>query len=298
MKTRIFLLGTLVLLVGALVGGGVLARPQEGFKVSKDNPVEKDYPGMGAGAPTNEALTNRPNPDCNRPVTYCDDIPVEIVPPPGLEDDRDIFFTIVELSWDGSAGNDLDLAFWDNGQSTGSVQKLGSSESAKNPEVVRIANANLGEYHVVVTNVSGANTGYKIKARISTDPFKNPNESLAPEPPKPSDPEPEEKEEPEFVQPEDNSGVSTPPPPADPTLDPLAGGPVGDDDFDFGFSDLDDRITINADDLGPQAGAPMAPTNSEPVSPGVLLASLIGAPALLVGSGAAFAWKRKQALPF
>lgn len=295
---RKFLQPALVALVAfsmVVAGAGLAsARPQEGFTVSKNNPVEKDYPAMGAGAPTNEALTNRPI-DCNTAArVYCDQIPVEIIPPEGLNDDRDIFFTIIELSWEGSS-NDLDLAFWDNGQSTGSNEKLGSSESTKNPEVVRVANADLGEYHIVVTNVSGANTGYKIKARITTDPFSNPNESLAPEPPKPAEDKEDPKEQ-EFTPPEDKSDAP-PPPPADPTLEPVqSGGP--DSDFDFGFSDLDDRITINADELGGglAAGAP-APTKKDPVSPAVLVASLLGAPALLIGSGAAFAWRRRQTLP-
>ena len=296
MKKRILYLGTLaVLITGLVLGGVVSARPQEGFKLSKDAPVEKSYPAMGPGAPSGEALTNRPV-DCNTAArVYCDDIPIEIIPPPGLEDDRDIFFTIIELSWDGSANNDLDLAFWDNGQSTGSAEKLGSSESAKNPEIVRVANARLGEYHIVVTNTSGANPGYKIKARISTDPFSNPNESLAPEPPKQKEEAEEKEPEPEFIAPEDNSGAPTVTP-DEPTLDSVPNG-GGDSDFDFGFSDLNDRITVNADDLGGGlAGGAPTNTKKEPVSPAVLLASLIGAPALIAGSGAAFVWKRRQTL--
>jgi hypothetical protein len=297
MKKRISYLGTLaVLITGLVLGGVVSARPQEGFAVSKEEPVEKSYPAMGPGAPSGSALSNRPKPDCDRPAAvYCDDIPIEVIPPPGLEDDRDIFFTIIELSWDGSSGNNLDVAFWDNGQSTGSVQKLGSSASAKNPETMRIANASLGQYHIVVTNTSGANTGYKIKARITTDPFSNPNESLAPDPPKKKEEAKEEKQS-EFVAPEDNSGTPTVVTPGAPVLDPVQ-TTGGDSDFDFDFSDLNDRITVNADDLGGElAGGAPTNTKKEPVSPAVLLASLIGAPALIAGSGAAYVWRRRQTL--
>ena len=295
MKKRISYLGTLaVLITGLVLGGVVSARPQEGFAVSQEEPVEKSYPAMGPGAPSGTALSNRPA-DCNEArEVFCDDIPIEVIPPTGLEDDRDIFFTLIELSWDGSSGNNLDVAFWDNAQSTGSAQKLGGSASAKNPETMRIANASLGQYHIVVTNTSGANTGYKIKARITTDPFSNPNESLSPEPPKKEE-EAEEEKQPEFVAPEDNSGTPTVTPEA-PMLDPVQ-TTGGDSDFDFDFSDLNDRITVNADDLGGGlAGGAPTNTKKEPVSPAVLLASLIGAPALIAGSGAAYVWKRRQTL--
>lgn len=276
------------------------ARPQEGFTVSKAQPVEKDYPAMGAGCPActtrgaGAGLATLPSSgQCGGSYAWCDAIPVEIIPPQGLEDDRDIFFTIIELHWDDSTGNDMDLRFYDNQQSTGSYEQLGSSESTKNPEVIRVANADLGEYNIVAINFQGANSGYKIKARITTDPFTNPNESLAPRPP--DQPEDDEKdEEPEFTAPEDKSGAP-PPAPADPTLEPVQSGDA-DADFDFGFSDLDERITINTDDFGPQAVAPST-TKKEPVNPAVLLASLIGGPALIVGSGAAYAWRRRQALP-
>ena len=298
MRTRLLAFAALaVLLVGGVTGGPASAVQREGFTVSREEPVEKEYPAMGPGAPTGEALINRPS-NCASPARAdCDAIPVEIIVPDGLQDDRDIFFTIFELHWDDSAGNNLDLIVFDNGQSTGTQEEVGSSESTRNPEVARVPNADLGEYHIVVENAGGANTGYTIKARVTTDPFENPNESLAPDPPKSDEPEPEETE-PEFTPPEDNSAEPTPPSSGsgpEPTLPPVEGGPVADDDFDFGFSDLDDRITVNLDDIQDTGAAPAAP-KAEKVSPAVLLASLIGAPALIVGSGAAFAWKRRREL--
>ena len=301
MRTRFLLFSALtLLLMGTAVGGVVSAVPREGLRVTPSEPVEKDFGAMGPGAPSGEALSNRPI-DCDDAQTvYCDNIPIEIVPPTGLQDDRDIFFTIVELHWDGGSGNDLDLSFWDNGQSSGSQEQLGASASTKNPEVVRVANADLEQYNIVVVNSSGANTGYKIKARISTDPFQNPNESLAPDPPK-NEPEPEaeeeeEAEDDEVVTPEDFSGGGdgTSAAAEDPTLAPV-GGSGGDSDFGFGFSDLDSRITVAQDDFAAGSGE-AARVKPDTVSPGLLLASLVGAPALVVGSGAAFAWKRRRDL--
>lgn len=299
-RSRFVLFAALaVLLVGSL-GGVVSALPQEGMRVTPSEPVEKDYPAMGAGCPAcssraaGAGLAANPSAgQCGGRYVWCDAIPVEIVPPTGLADDRDIFFTIVELYWDDSAGNDLDMSFWDNGQSTGSHEQLGSSESTKNPETIRVANADLGQYNIVVVNYTGANTGYKIKARISTDPFTSPTEAVAPDPPKAE--EPAAAEEPEdFTPPEDLSGGPAPVIAPDPTLPPAVDA-SGDSDFGFGFSDLDSRITVEQDDFAAGTGT-TAPAPAETVSPALLLASLVGAPALVVGSGAAFAWKRRRDL--
>lgn len=306
MRNRVVLLGVLAfLLIGMVAGGNVSARQQEGFTVTPSEPAEEEYPAMGPGCPgcstraAGAGLAATPAAgQCGGSYVWCDAVPVEIVPPTGLDDDRDIFFTLIELHWDDSQGNDLDLRFFDNAQETGSYQQLGSSESTKNPETIRVANADLGEYNVVVINYTGANTGYTVKARITTDPFENPNESLSPEPPSRDEPEPEPSES-EFTPPEDTSGQAPPSSPSEAppaTLPPVEGGVSGDDDFDFGFSDLDDRITVNVDELQGDRNAAPAPRRTEKVSPAVLLASLIGAPALLVGSGVAFAWKRRRDL--
>lgn len=295
MKARFLTVGALALLLTAVATGGVAsARPQEPMRVTPQEPAEADFGAMGPGAPSGEALSNRPI-DCDGPeAVYCDLIPIEIVPPTGMQDDRDIFFTIIELHWDDASGNNLDLSFWDNGQSTGTQEQLGSAASTRNPEIVRIANADLEQYNIVVVNSGGANTGYKIKARISMEPFTSPTEAVAPDPPKQEEPEAEEPEE-EITTPEDLSGDDGPPAVvADPTLPPVS-GVGGDSDFGFGFSDLDSRITVQQDDFAAGSNE-IVIKNAENVSPAVLLASLVGAPALVVGSGAAFAWKRRRDL--
>lgn len=298
MRTRFLLVSALALVLMAATGGVGSARPQEGMRVTPSEPAENDYPAMGAGCPACSSRTGGGNGLTSSPANcqnyvWCDAIPIEVVPPTGLSDDRDIFFTIIELHWDGSAENDMDLRFFDNGQSTGTFEQLGSSESTKNPEVVRVANADLDQYNIVVINYNGANTGYKVKARISTDPFTSPTEAVAPDPPKAEEPEAEEPEE--ITPPEDLSGGDPgPASPPDPTLPPAV-DTGGDSDFGFGFSDLDSRITVEQDDFAAGAGT-TAPTATETVSPAVLLASLVGAPALVVGSGAAFAWKRRRDL--
>lgn len=299
-RNRLALFGAMVvLLIGSVGGGTVSARPQEGIRVAKDEPAEKDYGAMGPGCPAcsdrTSALATLPtSAQCGGNYVWCDAIPVEIVPPPAGADDRDIFFTIFELHWDDSNGNDLDLKFYDNGQSTGTHEQLGASQSTKNPEVIRAANADLGEYFLVVINYSGANTGYKIKARISMDPFTSPSEALAPDPPKPDEPEAEEPED--VTPPEDLSGVDSGPgaPPPDPTLPPAV-DTGGDSDFGFGFSDLDSQLTVEQDDFAAGAGTPTR-VAKETVNPAILLASLVGAPALVVGSGVAFAYKRRREL--
>ncbi|HUR48164.1 MAG TPA: hypothetical protein VMY88_01345 [Acidimicrobiales bacterium] len=295
MKARFLTVGALALLLTAVATGGVAsARPQEPMRVTPQEPAEADFGAMGPGAPSGEALSNRPI-DCDGPeAVYCDLIPIEIVPPTGMQDDRDIFFTIIELHWDDASGNNLDLSFWDNGQSTGTQEQLGSAASTRNPEIVRITNADLEQYNIVVVNSGGANTGYKIKARISMEPFTSPTEAVAPDPPKQEEPEAEEPEE-EITTPEDLSGDDGPPAVvADPTLPPVS-GVGGDSDFGFGFSDLDSRITVQQDDFAAGSNE-IVIKNAENVSPAVLLASLVGAPALVVGSGAAFAWKRRRDL--
>ena len=299
MRFRFLLFGALMLALMGVSGGNASARPQEGLRVAPNEPAEAEYGAMGPGCP---GCSGRTGATEFTPVgcaatyqTFCDNIPLEIVPPTGLADDRDIFFTIVELHWDDSAGNDLDLNFYDTGQSTGTAEKLGASESTKNPEVVRVANADLEQYQIVVFNYSGANTGYTLKVRISLDPFTSPTEAVAPEPPKTD--EPADDEEPEFEAPEDLSGdpSSTPAAPSDPTLPPVEGAIGGDEDFNFGFSDLDDRISVNQEDFAAGSGT-APPAKKQPVNPAVLLASLVGAPAVVVGSGAAFAWKRRREL--
>ena len=304
MRARFSLFCALVLVLLTSAGGVAAARPQEPMRVAPDEPAEADYGAMGPGCPACSTRASGgtglvPTPSgCAGSQVHCDTVPLEVVPPTGLEDDRDIFFTIVELHWDDSAGNDLDLFFYDNGQSTGSPEMLGSSESTKNPEVVRVANADLEQYNILVFNYQGANTGYKLKVRISTDPFTSPTEAVAPDPPKqPDEPEAEEpEEEEEITTPEDLSGGGddTPSGTTDATLPPV-GGDGGDSDFGFGFSDLDSRITVEQDDFAAGSATP-EPTATENVSPAVLLASLIGAPAVVVGSGAAFAWKRRRDL--
>lgn len=302
MRSRFVLLSAMVVvLMCTFATGTASARPQEGFQVTPSAAVEKEYPAMGPGCPACSSRTGALNTlpsasQCGGQWVHCDAIPVEIIPPTGLADDRDIFFTIFELHWDASAENDLDFKFYDNAQSTGSHEVLGTSESTKNPEIIRAANADLGEYNLVVINYNGANTGYTIKARISTDPFTSPTEAVAPDPPKPADPETGEEED--IETPEDLSGE----PPAagggftpDPTLEPVTGGGAGDEDFDFGFSDLDDRLTVDQEDFA-AGGATAPPPPKESVNPAVLLASLVGAPAVVVGSGAAFAWKRRREL--
>ena len=300
MRLRFLLFSALTFILMATAASGVVsARPQEGLRITPTEPAEADYGPMGPGCPGcstrasgGTGIEMTPS-GCAGQFVHCDTIPLEIVPPTGLTDDRDIFFTIVELHWDDSTGNDLDLFFYDNAQSTGTAEKLGSSESTKNPETVRIANADLEQYNILVLNYNGANTGYKIKARISTDPFTSPTEAVAPDPPKAEEPEEEAPEE-EITPPEDLSGETTPPPATDPTLPPVSD--VGSDsDFGFGFSDLDSRITVEQDDFA--AGSTnTSPVEPDTVNPAILLASLVGAPALVVGSGAAFAWKRRRDL--
>ena len=265
---------------------------REGFEVSKDEPFEGEYPAMGPGAPTGAEGNLTTPASCGGAARIdCDTIPFSVVVPPEIQDDRDIFFVIVELSWDDAGGsNDLDLYLWDNGQETGTQQEVARHATADNPQIAKIANPDLGEYNVVVENFAGANAGYTIRAVVSTDPFTNPVEALAPEPPEPEEPEEEE----EFEQPEDLSAEPSGPTEApDVTLPPVTGA-MGDDDFDFDFSDLDQRITVSQDDFA--LGDAPPPRAKETVNPAVLLASLVGAPALVVGSGAAFAWKRRRDL--
>src|SRR5688500_10721343 len=112
MRSRFVLLSALVVvLLGTAAAGVVSARPQEGFTVTPDAAVEKEYPAMGPGCPGCSSRTGALNTlpssaQCGGNFVWCDAIPVEIVPPTGLADDRDIFFTIFELHWDSSAEND------------------------------------------------------------------------------------------------------------------------------------------------------------------------------------------------
>lgn len=285
------------MLLWSAVPGSAVAR--EGFTVSKEEPFEGEYPAMGPGAPSGaEGNLTTPASCAGAARVDCDVIKFEVIVPPEVDDDKDVFFTVIELSWDDAGGsNDLDLYLWDNGQNTGTQTEIASHATADNPQTAKIANPDLGEYNIVVENFAGANTGYTIRAIVTTDPFENPVESLAPEPPKP---EPEEGPEEEPEAPEDLSGDEPPPPPGpgpDPTLPPVDAG--SDEAFDFGFSDLDDRITVNVDEFGGPGGEQAsAPRGADSVSPAVLLASLVGAPALLVGSGAAVVWRRRKTLTF
>src|SRR5688500_16166821 len=102
MRVRFLLLGAVLAAVMSTLAPNASARPQEGLRITPEQPAEADYGAMGPPCPacsqratSGERGVDMTPTQCAGQFLHCDTIPIEIVPPTGLTDDRDIFFTIV-----------------------------------------------------------------------------------------------------------------------------------------------------------------------------------------------------------
>jgi hypothetical protein len=195
------LLGAVALVVVGAVAFGApsqaLLKPVLTVRAGQDAVV--DLGPLAGNFPLGATGDVSPEPsDCDDPITYCDDVPFDVVVPPLPP--ADDWYVVVTVSWEpnqvepksGTQANDLDIFTYDDkqhdkaaGAETTGFTDTCDSASSVNPEIVKLYKPALGRYHIVVVNFSGANQAYHVKLHMVTSKFDSPFESLAPPPPPP-----------------------------------------------------------------------------------------------------------------
>jgi hypothetical protein len=182
-----------------LVFGGVHspahAATQPVLKVAFGHDGVLDAGPLVGAFPTSGEANPEPS-DCTVKQPYCDNIPFDVTPPPGVSPGDD-WYVVVSSSWEptGSdpSGNaqvdDIDTFTYDDGQLAGGTTKTytdtGDSASGANPEVIKLYKPQLGRYNLVLANFSGANEAYHVRMHMVISKFDQPFELLAPPPPAP-----------------------------------------------------------------------------------------------------------------
>ena len=273
------------------------ASSRDAETITRKKGFEGSYPALTAGTSTN------PDPARCMAVTFCDTIPLVIeVPDIPLGDD---YYVQVDVTWDVPELYDLDIYFFDDGQTQEEARANGTSDPTKvepspytlkasntldNPASLIIAEPRLIRYNLVINNASLSDVAYKVKAYMVIAKFKRPFEVL-------DDPNVDITEQ--MDPPVDTSGdAPTPTPitdqsglefgPETPTLDEVQ--PLDDE--------LDSlRRAKKDDDSGEVAGA--LPTGNDrppgPASGLALLFWLAIVPGSMLGGLAFWLLKRRRA---
>jgi hypothetical protein len=127
-------------------------------------------------------------------------VPIKIVPPAGLGATEDFLVTLT-ISWNpsdivedpsgGTVGDtpldDIDVYLYDNHQvaqredpESSSWTNLGESTEFGGPEKIRLFDPDLGDYNLVIVNVTGPNVDYTVEATVEISGFEYPFEDLGP----------------------------------------------------------------------------------------------------------------------
>ena len=191
----------------ALAAGFVVvpAEPAEALMVEplvirEGPPSSKTYPGIRGSYAGTAAATWTPSGCGNATNTApaqatCDRVPLDVVPPD--VDPADDWFLIIEVTWrpSESAENDaqdaqlcdLDIFLYDDNQvarrsnpESGTFTRMGSSETAGQPETIKTYAPDLGRYNLVVQNFAGVNIDYTVKGWFVIGKFDPPFEALGP----------------------------------------------------------------------------------------------------------------------
>ncbi|MGH9086109.1 MAG: hypothetical protein ACRDYW_11705 [Acidimicrobiales bacterium] len=239
-------------------------------------------------------------------ATFCDAIPLTVMPPRTFTDDDAEFYVNVRLYWDTlvvdvpvegqTAVDDLDL--WivnDPFDPTAGPDTDGfayKSAGLGMPEVVQMY-APVGDWYLLVNNAASRSLDYTLEIEWATSPFPSPFESLPPgfistgSPVKPS------LTTPPPVSPNPSPIFNLPAVPVDLRLPTPA---LADSSFTEGFADgagLDDQLAappVVLDDLAPAA------ERAKPPSALAVLLWMVGFPLLLLGAGAWVLQRRRHDL--
>jgi len=170
------LLSTLAVLVLAFGGiavwpgaGPASADAKEAVKLTAPQTVVRDYDPLVGSDPANQnGLTKDPNNCSSNP--YCDTIPIELTVSEALKNsDTEDYFLRLKVEWDNSGGDNVNLYLYDSPHKGNFF--IASSATANMPETINLYRPEKKAYLLVVHNTSGVNTGYKLTAAITVEPF-------------------------------------------------------------------------------------------------------------------------------
>lgn len=195
---------TLVAALVAAVAAPASAFQTDRFVVEHDKPAKATFGPIAGQYAATPAAVPEPS-DCGdddntAPLQgACDRVPVRIVPPPSLGPTEDFLVTIT-ISWNPSGmvedpsgevgdtpADDIDVYFYDNQQigkredpDSTKWTNLGESTEFGGPETIKLFSPGLGDYNLVVVNVTGPNIDYTVEAKVEIDGFESPFEDLGP----------------------------------------------------------------------------------------------------------------------
>lgn len=150
-------------------GGSALADAQEPIKLRTPSNEVREYDPLIGADPGNQSGVTRDPTNCSS-NPYCDTIPLELSVPNDIKNsDTEDYFLRLSVEWDASGGSNIHAYVYDSPYE-GDLP-IASSATANNPEAINLYRPEKAAYFLVVTNVSGANTGYKVTAAITVEPF-------------------------------------------------------------------------------------------------------------------------------
>ena len=258
----------------------------------------REYDPLVGNDPSNFSGITRDPANCSS-NPYCDTIPLELSVPVDLKDsETEDYFLRLKVEWDNSGSNNVNAYLYD-APYEGNFP-IASSATGNMPETINLYRPEKAAYLLVVHNNTGVNTGYKLTAALTVEPFGGApdfggvNEKPATQPTQPpSSGGGDDDDEPEFGF-DDGSDDSFTPPPA--AVDNGFGPPppLADVERDESLSALargrggfEESLTAPSIALQEEEGPPPAPVSGATVA---LLGGLL--PAVAVGGGVF--WLRRK----
>ena len=150
-------------------GSPASADAQKAVKLTAPQTVVKEYDPLVGSDPANQhGITKDPGNCSSNP--YCDTIPIELTVSESLKNsDTEDYFLRLKVEWDNSGGDNVNLYLYDSPHKGAFF--IASSATANMPEVINLYRPEKKAYLLVVHNTSGVNTGYKLTAAITVEPF-------------------------------------------------------------------------------------------------------------------------------
>lgn len=287
-------MASIFLLAVSSVTGPAGATQQEAIKLAAPSNVVREYPALVGTVPVayNGAPGDNTPGSCSQ-FTYCDTIPIELSVPSDLKNsDTEDYFLRLKIEWDNTAGNNLDAYLFDSPWEGNTA--IASSATANMPETINLYRPEKPAYILTVLNRSGANSGYKVTAAITVEPFGGaPDFGGVNEGGGPPTTRPPANDDDDFGFDDDDDDFT--PPPSTPTDSGFGPPPpLADVDQDASLSalargrgDFEDSLTAPSVTLQEDEGPPPAPVSAATVA---LLGGLL--PASIVGGGVF--WLRRK----
>lgn len=171
------MVGLVVLVLGGVGiwpgAGPAGAVEQEPIKLTAPSSETREYDALIGTNPVNYAGAPgdaRPN-SCSQ-YTYCDSIPLQLSVPESLKNsDTEDYFLRIKVEWDNSSGNNLDAYMYNAPYPDEGPAPIASSATANMPETINLYRPERPEYILTVMNRNGANSGYKVTAALTVEPF-------------------------------------------------------------------------------------------------------------------------------